>query len=82
MGVGVWGQLDLAGDVSEWNLDEYQISYVDPCTDCANLSPSFFRVIRGGDFSCETDLRSWSRGGPYHPWARNTTVGFRCARPP
>jgi formylglycine-generating enzyme required for sulfatase activity len=81
MGAGRWGQLDLAGDVSEWNLDEYQSPYVDPCTDCANLSPSSYRVIRGGDFFYLTDLQSWARGGPDPSWRYNT-VGLRCARSP
>ena len=32
-GAGLWGQLDLAGNVVQWNLDEYTFGY--PCVDCA-----------------------------------------------
>ena len=66
LGAGAWGQLDLAGNVYEWNLD-----YVDqaeliggslfafgPCVDCAYLrlypgdSPAtvLYRGVRGGGF--------------------------------
>ncbi|HEV3191567.1 MAG TPA: formylglycine-generating enzyme family protein, partial [Polyangiaceae bacterium] len=48
-GAGLWGQLDLAGNMWQWNLDWYA-SYVDPCTDCADLTASTNRVVRGGNF--------------------------------
>jgi formylglycine-generating enzyme len=48
-GAGLWGQLDLAGDVFEWNLDWYA-TYVDPCTDCADFATPPARVLRGGAF--------------------------------
>jgi sulfatase-modifying factor enzyme 1 len=50
LGAGKWGQLDLAGNVSEWTADFYA-NYVDPCADCVN-DTTFVgdRVIRGGDF--------------------------------
>ena len=38
-GAGRWGQLDLAGEIWEWNLDWKQ-TYVNPCTDCVNLTPA------------------------------------------
>ncbi len=52
-GAGLWGQLDLAGDMWEWNMDYWDgvSPYVGPCTDCANLRAASYRVIRGGDFS-------------------------------
>jgi formylglycine-generating enzyme len=37
LGAGLWGQLDMAGELFEWNLDWYYAIYVDPCTDCAYL---------------------------------------------
>ena len=49
LGAGLWGQLDMAGEVWEWNADWYA-SYVSPCTDCAYLSAASSRVIRGGGF--------------------------------
>ena len=85
LGVGRWGQLDLAGSVWEWNLDEYA-SYVSPCTDCAYLTGATNRVLPGGGF--HTGLM------PYLLSANRTTVsyattyrgdfgvGVRCARAP
>ena len=85
LGVGRWGQLDLAGSVWEWNLDEYA-SYVSPCTDCAYLTGATNRVLPGGGF--HTGLM------PYLLSANRTTVsyattyrgdfgvGVRCARVP
>jgi formylglycine-generating enzyme required for sulfatase activity len=47
---GLWGQLDLAGNLAQWNLDWYASGYVNPCADCAQLLPSSDRVVRGGSF--------------------------------
>ena len=54
-GAGLWGQLDLAGNVWEWTLDS-GLPYSSPCSDCAgfgdtpdeSISPD--REIRGGSF--------------------------------
>jgi len=76
-----WGQLDLAGNVVEWNLDWFA-PYVDPCVDCAYLiaTPAAGRVDRGG--GCASDLSSLSpqaRSG----WSlRSSEIGVRCARAP
>jgi formylglycine-generating enzyme required for sulfatase activity len=82
-GAGLYGQLDLAGEVWEWNLDWYASPYVNPCTNCANLTPASYRVLRGGFFSAgyEGYLQSPNRGG-YAPSYRSGGAGFRCARTP
>ena len=51
LGAGQWGQLDLVGEVYEWNLDAY-VAYGDTCTDCAWLTAAgtSTRVRRGGAF--------------------------------
>ncbi|MGH7270706.1 MAG: formylglycine-generating enzyme family protein [Polyangiaceae bacterium] len=49
LGAGRWGQLDMAGEVAQWNLDSYA-AYADPCADCAHLMAASSRMIRGGDF--------------------------------
>jgi formylglycine-generating enzyme required for sulfatase activity len=46
LGAGLWGQLDLLGEVHEWNLDWYA-TYDDPCVDCADLAAASDRVTRG-----------------------------------
>jgi formylglycine-generating enzyme required for sulfatase activity len=92
LGAGVWGQLDLAGDVWEWNLDWF--AAYSACADCADLlepAPVVFpgqgaassdRVIRGGDFSnTEANLLPPDRY-PHSPAYRGNDVGFRCARTP
>jgi|HubBroStandDraft_1064217.scaffolds.fasta_scaffold18358_4 sulfatase modifying factor 1 len=82
LGAGLWGQLDLAGNVNEWNLDWYA-NYVDPCTDCANSTAASNRVIRGGDFFVDlvSSLLVTNRymNGPS---LRNGALGLRCARTP
>lgn len=87
LGAGLWGQLDMAGEVWEWNLDSYA-AYVSPCPDCADLSPSSSssRVVRGGscgddDFISPTHLEASSRNDS-SPSGRSDAVGFRCARTP
>ncbi len=80
LGAGRWGQLDLAGDVFEWNLD-WWANYVDPCADCAYLTAASYRVIRGNSFATSVCENPWSRG--YIPASRfDGYVGFRCARTP
>ena len=81
LGAGVWGQLDLAGNVWEWNLDWYA-TYVSPCTDCAYLTAASARVIRGGGFNDGSSgllppLRNYVT-----PSFRLFYIGFRCARTP
>jgi sulfatase modifying factor 1 len=79
-GAGRWGQLDLAGNVWQRNLD-WNMAYV-PCTDCAELTPLSVRGSRGGYFNGSIDylLVSWRGGGP--PTYRGDGLGFRCARSP
>jgi formylglycine-generating enzyme required for sulfatase activity len=51
LGAGLWGQLDLAGDVLQWNLDWYAPSYADPCVDCTYWNDSPFLpyvAVNGG----------------------------------
>jgi sulfatase modifying factor 1 len=80
-GGGLWGQLDLAGDVFEWNLDWYA-TYVDPCTDCANFATPSYRVLRGGSFIYDvTYLLPPARLGSA-PAYRGDYIGFRCSRTP
>jgi formylglycine-generating enzyme len=81
-GAGVWGQLDLAGEVWEWNLDWYQGAYDDPCIDCAELSDGVSRVRRGGAFNYAIDGLPAEAREFDTPTGRDGTIGFRCARAP
>jgi formylglycine-generating enzyme required for sulfatase activity len=86
-GAGFWGQLDLAGEVLEWNLDVYASAYVDPCNNCAYLSAGGSktnRVTRGSDFILPGPayLMPNNRDLTYDSLYRTALIGFRCARVP
>lgn len=83
-GDGLWGQADLAGNVSEWNLDWLTDIYQgSSCSDCANLTDATSRtsrVYRGGAFAdAASSLRVARRTGG-DPVKRSHAVGVRCAR--
>ncbi|MGA2450663.1 MAG: SUMF1/EgtB/PvdO family nonheme iron enzyme [Polyangiaceae bacterium] len=83
-GAGLWGQLDLAGNLYQWALDWTGV-YATPCSDCAEVTNSGngAHVIRGAKFSDAfatfliPTLR-YSRAAIDH--ASGVTV--RCARAP
>jgi formylglycine-generating enzyme required for sulfatase activity len=86
LGAGRWGQLDLAGNLNEWNLD-YFGAYVSPCTDCAYTNgpanDGDFRDIRGGTYAFDVSvLRSSARTYGTSSAAHSQALGFRCARAP
>ncbi len=86
-GAGRWGHLDLGGDAWNWNVDWYA-TYVDPCTDCADLTASSTRALRGGDFEYAaaypgtSELLPTSRNSSGIPTDRYVGVGVRCGRSP
>jgi formylglycine-generating enzyme required for sulfatase activity len=81
-GDGKWGQSDLAGNVVEWTLDWYAGTYPLPCNDCANLTDSSIRVLRGGSLDDDASfLRAAYRFG-FTPADRVKDFGLRCARTP
>jgi formylglycine-generating enzyme required for sulfatase activity len=81
-GMALWGQLDMAGEVFEWNVDWFASSYADPCVDCAYLTATTSRVGRGGYYvSVPSFLLASNRGGNL-PARHDSAVGFRCARTP
>jgi sulfatase modifying factor 1 len=82
-GAGVWGQLDLAGSVVEWNLDWYAVNYASPCTDCAYLNVAPYRAARssGWDLIGTSNLLPANRSNS-DPQNRFNYFGIRCARTP
>jgi formylglycine-generating enzyme len=81
LGAGVWGQLDLMGDLQEWTLDYFN-TFVDPCTDCAYATPvgsCCNKSVRGAPY--DAPLPPPFRGG-LAPTGRFADNGFRCARVP
>jgi sulfatase modifying factor 1 len=76
LGVGLWGQLDLAGDVAGWVMDYIDWSSVDgrsvPCTDCAKLAPS--SVLPPPNTVTDHPYR-WLRGASFYvPEPQDLTV--------
>jgi formylglycine-generating enzyme required for sulfatase activity len=82
LGDGKWGQADLAGNVFEWNLDWYAMSYPTTCDDCANLTKAEYKVIRGGGFEGASACLLNSLRETSVPDGRSSSIGVRCARPP
>ena len=86
-GNGRWGHADLGGSMAEWALDWYAMDYQYPCTDCAQLTPDLYRVLRGGAwYSYETELATSVRdySSPDLMDANDlpaNAIGIRCARP-
>jgi formylglycine-generating enzyme required for sulfatase activity len=84
LGAGLWGQLDLLGEIYQWTLDAYQVGYVDPCVDCAWLTadPTYTRVRRGGAFGYALSELSPTLRRDLGPKNQDANIGFRCARTP
>ena len=79
LGDGRWGHSDLAGNVCEWVLDEYLLALPTPCNDCAQLTGSAMRALRGACVGGGLP-RTGSRAGGYPPAFRDGGFGVRCAR--
>jgi formylglycine-generating enzyme len=82
LGVGRWGHLDLVGNLTEWNLDWFAPSYVNPCTDCANVADGSGKVVRDGYFASGDSTLLVSYRNSLYPTNRFNSFGFRCARAP
>ncbi|HET9956380.1 MAG TPA: SUMF1/EgtB/PvdO family nonheme iron enzyme [Polyangiaceae bacterium] len=82
LGIGRFGQLDLAGNVREWVADVFSENYPTPCVDCAYRGAGPYRVLRGGSWGdTPNNLLTSARSSDlpeYHPG--NLETGFRCAR--
>lgn len=81
LGVGRFGQQDLAGSVWEWTLDSYAPYGGDECRDCARLIDDGGRVFRGGEFAFDDPrtLRAATRYA-FAPAFPDQARGVRCAR--
>lgn len=82
LGAGLWGQMDMAGDVYEWTLDWYAATYANPCTNCGYLTPASFHSFRGGCFNLPPTYFLSAYRYPSAPAPRGNNIGFRCARTP
>jgi formylglycine-generating enzyme required for sulfatase activity len=87
-GKGKYGQMDLAGNLWEWNLDWFgdpwygMHSAPGSCKNCANVEGGSWRMLRGSSFLDDAYyLRAASRVYT-EPADRYEVVGVRCARSP
>jgi formylglycine-generating enzyme len=82
MGLGLSGQLDLAGELYEWTLDSFA-DYADPCIDCVSVTTAGSnRVRRGGAFGYAAPIMRPPVRNDSPPSIRDGNIGFRCARAP
>jgi sulfatase modifying factor 1 len=81
LGAGMWGQLDLAGEVNTWTMDWFA-TYVDPCDNCSELQGTSAIIIRGGAFVSATSALLPPSRDTLVETGRNYEVGLRCARAP
>ncbi len=81
-GAGRWGQLDMAGNVDEWNLNASTMSDVAPCTDCAWMSLPNNREMRGGYYGDDPHWLLPVVDQAYPPTGHILYTGVRCARAP
>jgi formylglycine-generating enzyme required for sulfatase activity len=83
LGAGLWGQMDLSGNLFDWNVDWYTAgAFVEPCTDCFDARSTQMRVIKGGAWSSTSVSMVPSARAGFYPAVRTGYVGFRCARVP
>lgn len=82
LGAGLWGQVDLAGNVWQWSLDSVVSAYADPCVDCAYLTADGDRAFRGGSFGYDATGLLPPHRSQLDPTQRDGYIGFRCARAP
>ena len=78
-GAGRWGQLDLAGNLSEWLADWYRTPYAtSSCNDCQDLTAATARVVRGGYYGSSGGAVTASQRSSTAPGSANSATGFRC----
>jgi len=75
-----FGLYDVLGNVWEWVNDWYDDHYYQssPSEDPMGASGGQFRVMRGGSWSSNPRLVSFSFRSRMYPYARTAELGFRC----
>ncbi len=83
-GNGRWGHADLAGSMHELTLDTHARDWYTTtqfgCSDCANLTPLAYRVIRGGFYDNGAEILRAAMRYYYVPAHYQFPMGWRCAR--
>jgi sulfatase modifying factor 1 len=77
------GVSDLAGNASEWVVDAFSDPYpTTSCDDCATLTVTSTRVLRGGGFASSAAAVTASFRTNGNPANGVGSIGLRCARNP
>jgi sulfatase modifying factor 1 len=82
VGVGRFGQFDLAGSVGEWTLDTVGPAFPTPCHDCANVEQIYDenpRSIRGGDWTSDASTLAAASTPVMPAYLHLAMHGIRCA---
>lgn len=81
-GASASGAFDMAGNMSEWVADWYDVhpEAQGQTDDPTGPAAGTLKLVRGGSWWCKSDrLPSWRRE-PMTPFYRAGNIGFRCAR--
>ncbi len=87
-GTANWGQFDMAGNASEWNLDWYVSPYAtNTCNNCADMTTPLVsrpaRVRHGGGYDeATTEIVNSQRDSSDPQMLGTDNIGLRCARTP
>ncbi len=81
-GRSVYGQIDLAGSMSEWVLDWYATYPSSASSNYAKLDSGSLRVLRGGGFDDSASNVNAAARQFNGASARDRAYGFRCGRNP
>ena len=88
-GAGLWGHLDMAGDVEQLTMDWIYSPVPNPCVDCATLTPIpsqygqyNYRLYKGSYYGSPASDLYPTHASDQVPAMRAPQVGFRCARGP
>lgn len=80
LGVGKWGQGELAGNVAEFTRDHFVPLPQVPCNDCVFLSLDSMWVARGGSFATPAAQLALDVDRVSTEVVPSHHLGFRCAR--
>jgi formylglycine-generating enzyme required for sulfatase activity len=78
-GIGPFGTLDQAGNVSEWCQDGFESGLKGELTDPVTAHATQLRVIRGGSHRDEASQIKSTERGSFSATSRNRFLGFRPA---
>jgi formylglycine-generating enzyme required for sulfatase activity len=80
LGNGRWSQSDLAGNLWDWVFDWWASPYSATCNNCANITATFNRAVRGGYWGSNATILTAANRYNYTPAMHLNSIGARCVR--